>query len=190
VRVTEPKRELGVAASESSDRTSRRRFLKWLIRTGYAAFAVAFLLPALALKTLTQQRKAIAAGDALVYATGDQSGHPIKATDIQPGEGVQAFPKGKTNDQDNIIELVRVKESSSLVAYSAICTHLGCTVFAQLNNQGYIHCPCHGSEFDPVHGAKVVRGPAGRPLPSLHVQPGPDGVVVASSSFSGPIGPQ
>jgi rieske iron-sulfur protein len=171
-------------------RSSRRRFLKWLIRAGYASFAVAFLLPALALKTLTQQRKAIAAGDPLVYATGDRSGQPIQAADVQPGEGVQAFPKGKTSDEDNIIELVRLKDDKSLVAYSAICTHLGCTVFAQLNSQGYIHCPCHGSEFDPAHGAKVVRGPAGRPLPSIHVASGNDGTIVATSSFSGPIGPQ
>jgi rieske iron-sulfur protein len=175
---------------EPENRSSRRRFLKWLIRAGYISFAVAFLLPALALKTLTQQRKAIAAGDPLVYATGDRSGQPIQADDVQPGEGVQAFPQGKTNDEDNIIELVRLRADKSLVGYSAICTHLGCTVFAELNSQGYIHCPCHGSEFDPAHGAKVVRGPAGRPLPSIQVTTGNDGAIVATSGFSAPIGPQ
>ncbi|HET8522778.1 MAG TPA: ubiquinol-cytochrome c reductase iron-sulfur subunit [Thermomicrobiales bacterium] len=171
-------------------RASRRRFLKWLIRVGYLSFAVAFLLPALALKTLTRERKTIAAGDPLVYATGDRAGQPVQATDLQPGDSVQAFPQGKTSDEDNIIELVRLKNDQSLVGYSAICTHLGCTVFAALNGQGYIHCPCHGSEFDPAHRAKVVRGPAGRPLPSIQVAAGKDGQIVATSAFSGPIGPQ
>ncbi len=50
--------------------------------------------------------------------------------------------------------------------FSAICTHLGCTVATVQG--GVIQCPCHGSEFNAFTGA-VVRGPAARPLPAVAV---------------------
>jgi Rieske Fe-S protein len=50
-------------------------------------------------------------------------------------------------------------------AFSATCTHLGCTVGVSGN---VIACPCHGSRFDLDTGA-VTRGPATRPLPSVGV---------------------
>ena len=184
-------------AAEVHDRQvmSRRRFLKSLIRLGSIAFAVAFLLPALALKTLSRAKKAVARGEVLVYAAGVAgavAGQPVKAADLKVNEGVQAFPQGKTSNQQNLIELVRIDQGNGaqgLVAYSAICTHLGCTVFAQLNQQGLIACPCHGSEYDPRHGAKVVRGPAPRPLPSIPVTLSDGGAVTTNGVFSGPIGP-
>ncbi|GGR78097.1 hypothetical protein GCM10010269_16640 [Streptomyces humidus] len=48
-------------------------------------------------------------------------------------------------------------------AFSAICTHLGCTVGSVAD--GIIHCPCHGSEFRITDGS-VAGGPAPRPLPA------------------------
>jgi len=58
-------------------------------------------------------------------------------------------------------------ESGDFVAYSAVCTHQGCTV-AYKNNK--LACPCHGSVFDPVTGGEVVNGPAQRPLPEIPVE--------------------
>src|SRR5262245_5922418 len=45
--------------------------------------------------------------------------------------------------------------------FTAVCTHLGCTVGSIRN--GIIGCPCHGSEFSIVDGS-VIQGPAAKPL--------------------------
>ena len=176
-------------------RFGRRRALKWLIRVGYGSFALAFALPALALKSLTQVTEAVAEGDVLVYAptsSGAEIGAPLKAADLQPGTGVQAFPENKSDDNNNLIQVVRVaagEGADGLVAYSAICTHLGCAVYAQLNGDGNIACPCHASVFNPANGAEVVGGPAPRPLPSLPLSVDADGNVVVNGAFSAKIGP-
>jgi Rieske Fe-S protein len=49
-------------------------------------------------------------------------------------------------------------------AFSAVCTHAGCTVSNVSNNQ--IHCPCHGSVFSATDGS-VINGPASQPLGAL-----------------------
>jgi Rieske Fe-S protein len=58
-------------------------------------------------------------------------------------------------------------EDGDFVAYSAVCTHAGCTV-AYKNAQ--LACPCHGSIFDPANGAEVVSGPAQTPLTEIPVE--------------------
>jgi nitrite reductase/ring-hydroxylating ferredoxin subunit len=55
---------------------------------------------------------------------------------------------------------------SNFEAFSAICTHQGCTVNDVTG--GTINCPCHGSMFDITDGS-VVRGPAQQPLPRLGI---------------------
>jgi rieske iron-sulfur protein len=170
---------------------TRRRILRWVIWAGTGAFSLALLLPALALRALTREVKAVTAGDVLVYATGDRSGLPVDLAALNPGMALQAFPEGKSDNEQNLIELVRLAADlpSGLVAYSAICTHLGCTVLPTLSQQGYIVCPCHASLFNPAADAEVVSGPANRPLPSLPIEVSPDGVVLAAGGFEGPVGP-
>ena len=56
--------------------------------------------------------------------------------------------------------------SGSLHAFSATCTHQGCSVTSV--RDGTIRCPCHGSRFDASTGA-VVAGPARVPLPAVTV---------------------
>ncbi len=63
--------------------------------------------------------------------------------------------------------LVRLP-SGETVAYSAVCTHQGCTVGYDPQRQLLV-CPCHGSTFDPARGAKVLSGPATRPLEKLQL---------------------
>lgn len=169
---------------------TRRRILRWVIRIGAGAFSLALLLPALAIRSLTQEVKEVAAGDLLVYAIGDRAGLPIEVAALAPGTAIQAFPEGKSDNEQNLIELVRLGEElpGSLVGYSAICTHLGCTVLERLNGNGDIVCPCHASVFDPADHARVLSGPAGRPLPALPLQIA-DGRVLAAGGFDGPVGP-
>ena len=178
------------------ERFSRRRALKWLIRLGYGAFALAFALPALALKSLTRVTQAVAQGDQLVYAASTPDapvGEPLRAADLDDGTAVQVFPRDKADNQNNLIEVVRIapgEGAEGLVAFSAICAHLGCAVARKLNPAGDIACPCQGSVFNPREGASVVGCPAPRPSPSHPITVNADGVVVVNSAFSGPIGPQ
>ncbi|ADP84973.1 Rieske (2Fe-2S) protein [Pseudofrankia inefficax] len=64
-------------------------------------------------------------------------------------------------------KIVVTRDSGGTVhAFSAICTHMGCTVGSVSN--GTINCPCHGSKFDATTG-KNVAGPAPRPLSPVNV---------------------
>jgi len=56
--------------------------------------------------------------------------------------------------------------AGTVKAFSAICTHQGCTV-SEVSG-GTINCPCHGSKFAIADGA-VAGGPAPRPLPPIGV---------------------
>lgn len=51
-------------------------------------------------------------------------------------------------------------------AFSALCTHKGCTVSGV--SDGHITCPCHGSRFDAATG-RPVAGPAEQPLPPVAI---------------------
>jgi arsenite oxidase small subunit len=71
---------------------------------------------------------------------------------------------------------------NDIVAFSAICQHLGCeygfvapggsppcnAAYKATMPMGY--CCCHGSQYDFVHGAKVIGGPAPRPVPMVQLQ--------------------
>ena len=61
-----------------------------------------------------------------------------------------------------------VMVGDQVVAFSSVCTHSGCTVDWDAGDE-LIACPCHGSKYDPSDGAKVVAGPAPRPLPKVEV---------------------
>src|SRR6266511_629140 len=45
-----------------------------------------------------------------------------------------------------------------VVAFSAVCTHAGCTVGYDSGSR-LLACPCHGAEFDPARGAGAVARP-------------------------------
>src|SRR5215213_8584672 len=90
-------------------------------------------------------------------------------SEVAPGSAL------KFEDSGNPAFLVHL-DNGKFVAYSAICTHQGCTVAYK---DGNLACPCHGSVFDPANGASVVAGPAQRPLPEIPVKVRGDEVVKA-----------
>ncbi len=77
----------------------------------------------------------------------------------------------------------------NIIAYSKICTHVGCPAALYEQTTHRILCPCHQSTFDAADGAKVLFGPAHRPLPQLPVSVDDEGYLVADGDFSSPVGP-
>lgn len=79
--------------------------------------------------------------------------------DVPVGGAVSA------TDKDGKPVIVAQPEAGQVVAFSAICTHKGCTVAPE---DGILKCPCHGSTFDPATGENTG-GPAPEPLPEIAV---------------------
>ena len=78
---------------------------------------------------------------------------------------------------------------NGIVAYSKICTHVGCPAALYEQTTHHILCPCHQSTFDATDGAKVIFGPAARPLPQLPITIDDEGYLVSTRDFTEPIGP-
>ncbi len=188
---------------------TRRRFtLGVLIASLAGAFGSLFAF----FKVLTPEKKGggyattIKAGDVLVYAQGASTGAPVMASSIKVGDAVLAYPSGKSSNPANIVQLIKLDEKDfkpptdialtdqGFVVYSAICTHLGCTVSWMENKESptasFTECFCHNSIFNPAQGAKVMGGPAPIPLAQIGVKVLQDGTLAFTSDFNGPIGPQ
>ena len=75
-----------------------------------------------------------------------------------------------------------------IVAYSKICTHVGCPVGLYEQTTHHLLCPCHQSTFDVTNDCEVIFGPAKRPLPQLKITV-ENGYLVADQPFQEPVGP-
>jgi thiosulfate dehydrogenase [quinone] large subunit len=64
---------------------------------------------------------------------------------------------------------VLFRTKSGVFAYSAICTHQGCTVTYKASTKK-LTCPCHGAQFDPFANGSVTTGPAETPLAKVKVK--------------------
>jgi ubiquinol-cytochrome c reductase iron-sulfur subunit len=125
----------------------------------------------------------------------------IRADDISVDGVITAFPEGHTDAADASTLLIRPNEPvkpqpgretwtpGNLVAYSKLCTHVGCPVGLYQAGVHLLLCPCHQSTFDVLEGARPIFGPAARPLPQLPIEVDETGYVVAKGDFSGPTGP-
>ena len=91
------------------------------------------------------------------------------------GQAIQAaeIPVGGGKVFEALKVVVTQPTAGDFKAFTAVCTHQGCTVNAVAD--GVITCPCHGSEFDAATGA-VKKGPATEPLEAKSVSVGADGL--------------
>jgi Rieske Fe-S protein len=81
---------------------------------------------------------------------------------------------GKILTDDKIV--VTQPAKGEFKAFTAVCTHQGCTVGDV--QKGIIQCPCHGSEFSVKDGS-VKQGPASKPLSEFKVKVVGDGITVS-----------
>lgn len=88
---------------------------------------------------------------------------------LRPGESAY-FSYPTPDDQAIAIRLA----DGRLVAYSAVCTHLACSVLWSREAEE-LECPCHDGVFDPSDG-HVVAGPPPRALPSIRIHEDDDGI--------------
>ncbi len=93
----------------------------------------------------------------------DEGSAPASGTDL--GSTTDVPVGGGTVIREHRVVLTQPVQGT-FAAFSAACTHQGCTVGEV--TEGAITCPCHGSRFAVADGA-VVRGPADAPLPPVTI---------------------
>ena len=145
-------------------------------------------------------------GTRLVTDPGDR---PIKASDLEVGGVAQVMPElapGKKRTLEDIAKdavlLVRLRPSEfqlnaerlswthqGIIAFSKICSHMGCAVALYEQTTKHLLCPCHQSTFDVTRAAKVIFGPSARPLPQLAITVDADGYLIAKQPFTEAVGP-
>jgi rieske iron-sulfur protein len=142
-------------------------------------------------------------GDLLVKA--EEEATPLKPGDIEPGaRPIVAWPMDPRSqtvrsgsrfnqlllvrlDPDKLTAVTRSAAADGVVAYTVVCTHSGCDVDDWLADGQLLSCSCHSSMFDPKDGARVVDGPAPRPLPALPLRV-MDGKLVVAGPFTARVG--
>jgi ubiquinol-cytochrome c reductase iron-sulfur subunit len=148
-----------------------------------------------------------------IRVVNDVTLRPIKPSDLIVGQLVNAAPANlapmeeeSAVDYQNekakaavIVVRIRPEEIRTpagrenwgidgILCYSKICTHVGCPISLYEQTTHHVLCPCHQSTFDLADGAKVVFGPAARPLPQLPLAVDAEGYLVAQSGFNEPVG--
>ncbi len=123
---------------------ARRGFINWFLGTAAGAFALSVLYP-VSRYLIPPQTGESAAGTVTL---------PIKPEELKPNAG-QIF---KFGTRPGI--LVRTP-AGELRAFSAVCTHLNCTVQYR-GDLGHIWCACHNGHYDLT--GKNIEGPPPRPL--------------------------
>ncbi len=145
-------------------------------------------------------------GTRLVTDPGDR---PIKPSDLEVGAVAQVMPElapGKKRTLEDIAKdavlLIRLRPAEfqldaerlswtyeGIIAFSKICSHMGCAVALYEQTTKHLLCPCHQSTFDVTRAAKVIFGPSARPLPQLAITVDADGYLVAKQPFTEAVGP-
>ncbi|MGH9230456.1 MAG: Rieske 2Fe-2S domain-containing protein [Acidimicrobiales bacterium] len=133
----------------------------------------------------------------------DENGMPVRPRDLPVDGFITVWPDEHTDDADASTLLIHFRSDQDfqpksgregwtvddIVAYSKLCTHVGCPVGLYQAESGLLLCPCHQSTFDVMRHAQPVFGPAARSLPQLPLGLDDDGYIIATNDFSGPVGP-
>lgn len=141
----------------------------------------------------------------------DPTGRPVRPSDLAVGGLISAMPadlpfvqeeEGNLNARAKAaIILVRMEpqeivsqqgenwDYGGILAFSKICTHVGCPIALYEQRTHHLLCPCHQSTFDLADSGNVVFGPAARRLPQLPITIDPEGFLVAVDGFAEPVGP-
>ena len=185
-----------------------------LIRNSLIGALVAFPLPAVVLfRDLAPAADPVPQLMHTMWAKGtrlthDPSGTPIRAADVTIGSVFHVIPEGLNDKEDRLeqkakaaVLLMRLKPEDlhisagretwnydGIVAYSKICTHVGCPVALYEQQTHHLLCPCHSSTFDVTNECEVIFGPAARPLPQLPIAIDSAGYLIAQSDFTEPVG--
>jgi Rieske Fe-S protein len=134
------------AAAE--EEVTRREFARYLV-LGTGALAAGNL----GLAVWTQLRSINRGEPRAIVAAGD-----IAAGDTY----LFRYP----GDADPAV-LLKVSDTE-IVAFSQKCTHLGCVVYFEPEQDRW-HCPCHEGNFEALTG-DVISGPPTRPLGRIDVE--------------------
>jgi ubiquinol-cytochrome c reductase iron-sulfur subunit len=113
----------------------------------------------------------------------------IEGTDLQVAKAKAATVVLRMNPDDIVSDVTRNWSVQGIVAYSKICTHVGCPISLNERTTHHLLCPCHQSTFDLADSGKVIFGPAGRHLPQLPLGVDTDGYLIAQSDYPEPVGP-
>ncbi|GHI90098.1 cytochrome bc1 complex Rieske iron-sulfur subunit [Streptomyces xanthophaeus] len=134
---------------------------------------------------------------------------PLRPEDVTVGSLTFAQPEGLEEEQHDYMSqiakaalmIVRIQPEDikdkkelewsheGIVAYSKICTHVGCPISLYEQQTHHVLCPCHQSTFDLSDGARVIFGPAGHALPQLRIGVNAEGFLEALGDFEEPVGP-
>jgi Rieske Fe-S protein len=141
---------------------TRRRFINWWLSTTAGAFLASVLYPVTRYLIPPEIAESTAASVTL----------PVKLDEVKPNSG-QIFKFG-----NRPAILVRTA-SGDLKAFSAVCTHLNCTVQYRAD-LGHIWCACHNGHFD-LNGQNI-EGPPPRPLDAFVVNVRGAQIVVSKTT--------
>ncbi|MEU6013491.1 Rieske 2Fe-2S domain-containing protein [Streptomyces sp. NPDC047515] len=134
---------------------------------------------------------------------------PLRPEDVAVGSLTFAMPEGLSEDAEDFqnqiakaaLMIIRIEPKNikdkrerewaheGIVAFSKICTHVGCPISLYEQQTHHVLCPCHQSTFDLSDGARVIFGPAGHALPQLRIGVNSEGNLEALGDFEEPVGP-